>query len=86
MKKCDQDEFIEFEYNGEIFYCRITDNNEPIRTIRGIEKMGRYANFYDGNKNPVVTGWAVYGTVEEMTNITPFSVVKWYSEYLKEKR
>lgn len=73
MKKYEQDEFIEFDYNGETLYCRITDNNEPIRIVRGVEKMSRYANFYNSDKSPIVTGWAEYGTVEEMTNITSFT-------------
>ncbi len=34
MKKYEQDELIEFNYNGEIFYCRITDNNETMRKYR----------------------------------------------------
>ena len=85
MKKYEQDEFIEFDYNGETLYCRITDNNEPIRIVRGVEKMSRYANFYNSDKNPIVTGWAEYGTVEEMTNITTFTVTKWYTEYLEKK-
>lgn len=85
MKKYEQDEFIEFDYNGETLYCRITDNNEPIRIVRGVEKMSRYANFYNSDKSPIVTGWAEYGTVEEMTNITSFTVTKWYAEYLEKK-
>lgn len=85
MKKYEQDEFIEFDYNGEILYCRITDNNEPIRIVRGVEKMSRYANFYNSDKSPIVTGWAEYGTVEEMANITSFTVTKWYAEYLEKK-
>lgn len=86
MRNSEQDEYIEFEYNGETFYCRITDNNEPIRTVRGVEKMSRFANFYDSDKNPIVTGWAEYGTVEEMTNITSFTVEKWYMEYLEREK
>ena len=85
MKKYEQDEFIEFDYNGETLYCRITDNNEPIRIVRGVEKMSRYANFYNSDKSPIVTGWAKYGTVEEMANITSFTVTKWYAEYLEKK-
>lgn len=85
MKKYEQDEFIKFDYHEKTFYCCITDNNEPIRIVRGVEKMKRFANFYDSNKNPIVTGWAVYGTVEEMTNITSFTVIKWYEDYLERK-
>ena len=85
MKKYEQDEFIEFDYNGETLYCRITDNKEPIRIVRGVEKMSRYANFYNSDKSPIVTGWAEYGTVEEMTDITSFTVTKWYAEYLEKK-
>ena len=47
--------------------------------------MSRYANFYNSDKSPIVTGWAEYGTVEEMTNITSFTVTKWYAEYLEKK-
>ena len=86
MRNSEQDEYIEFEYKGETLYCRITDNNEPIRTVRGVEKMSRFANFYDSDKNPIVTGWAEYGTVDEMTNITSFTVEKWYMEYLEREK
>ena len=85
MKQSEQDEWIKFEYNDETLYCCITDNNEPIRTVRGVEKMSRFANFYNSDKSPIVTGWAEYGTVEEMTNITSFTVTKWYTEYLEKK-
>ena len=85
MKKYEQDEFIPFSYDGEMLYCCIIDNNEPIRTVRGVEKMSRFANFYDSNKKTIVTGWLEYGTVEEMTNITSFTVAKWYEEYLEKK-
>ncbi len=85
MNRTWQDDCISFEYNGQMVFCRITDNNSPIRTIRGIEKMSRYANFYDCNNNPIVTGWAVYGTEEEMTNISPSMVEGWYKDYLNQK-
>lgn len=83
MEKYKQDEFIEFDYNGETLYCRITDNNEPIRIVLGVEKMSRFANFYISDKSPIVTGWAEYGTVVEMTNITSFTVKKRYEDIEK---
>ena len=85
MKKYIQDDLIRFEHNGETFYCRITDNDKPIRMVHGIEKMSRYANFFDTNMSPITSGWAIYGTVDEMTNITPIMVEKWYCDYLNKK-
>ena len=85
MKNCEQNDYIEFEYNGETFFCLITDDNRPIRKIHGVEKMSRYANFYDSCKNSIVTGVAQYGSEEEMTNIRPILVKKWYEEYINKK-
>lgn len=48
--------------------------------------MSKYANFYNSDKSPIVTGWAEYGTVEEMTNITSLIITKWYAEYLEKKK
>lgn len=86
MKNQWQDDCIHFEYNNQIIICRITDNKSPIRRIRGEEKMSRYANFYDSDNTPIVTGWAIYGPVEEMINITPTMAEKWYKEYLKRNK
>ncbi len=48
--------------------------------------MSRFADFYDKEKKPIVTGWVEYGSVEEMTNITSFTVTKWFEEYLFDKK
>ncbi|MGM9592101.1 MAG: hypothetical protein ACI3VK_05225 [Oscillospiraceae bacterium] len=47
--------------------------------------MSRFANFYDSDKNPIVTGWAEYGTMEEMTNITSHIVKNGMQNAWKEK-
>ena len=85
MKNYIQDDFIQFEYKGETLFCKITDNNSPIRTVRGIEKMNRYLNFYNKNREAIITGWAKYGTVEEMTNISQLMLEQWYEEYLNKR-
>ena len=58
-----------FEYDGKDIYYRITDNyNERPRIVKGIEKIGRYLNFYDDNLNPLGVR-RIYGTYDEMNNI-----------------
>ncbi|MBR0276876.1 MAG: hypothetical protein IJQ50_00235 [Clostridia bacterium] len=69
----------EFTYNGEIIKFRITDNSYPIRKVKGTEKMSRYIHFYKSNGDNL--GFTpIYGTVEEMTNLSPFDAHKWYEK------
>ncbi len=69
-----------FEYNEETILYRITDDNKPIRGIKGEEKMSRYITFYHNNGQNIGTR-SIYGTYDEMSNITDFDAKRWYEEY-----
>ena len=59
-----------FEYNNEIIYYQIADNwNEKPKMVSGVEKMGRYLNFYSADKKLLKTK-RVYGDFEAMQNIS----------------
>ena len=47
------------------------------------DKMDRDITYYINGCN--VGNRAVYGTIEEMTNISPFDAKKWYIELLNKK-
>ena len=85
MNNSNKDDYIKFDYNNEIYYCLITDNYQPIRNIKKVEKMNRFANFYNNKMEPIVTGWAIYGNADEMTTITPLMVKRWFEDYIKSK-
>lgn len=73
----DYDGFFVYE-NRKISY-RITDNYKPIKN----EKMSCFINFFENKENLGV--YAIYGDVEEMTNITSEVAKKWFDKYIKNK-
>ena len=72
----------EFIFNGSKVFYKITDNKEPIKVVKNEEKMSRYINFYNCNNINLGTK-AIYGSVDEMTNITSNYAKKIFIDYIK---
>ena len=71
-----------FIYNGETIKYKITDDESPIRNVRGVEKIKRYIHFYSFDDKIIYTR-AIYGDFEHLSNITNYDALEWYKESLK---
>lgn len=66
-----------FSYKGRKIYYKIVDNEKPIKN----EKLSRYINFYENGNSLGVR--SIYGSYDEMTNISDFDAAKWFEEYIE---
>lgn len=68
-----------FILNGDTIYYHIVDDKKPIRTIKGVEKISRYINFYDINNNHIGVK-QIYGDFEDLSNISSYDAEEWYTQ------
>lgn len=71
-----------FEHDGETIGARVNDNSS-VRTVRGVEKMRGYFDFY--NSNGYCGTEAFYEDFDDMAPVRPHIAKKYYIDMIERK-
>lgn len=74
-----------FTFEEKLIYYKVTDDySEKPKVVKGVEKIGRYLNFYDSKKG-FIEMIRIYGEYDDMQNIAPSIAEEYYIKMIKSK-
>lgn len=74
-----------FNYEDKTIFYSITDNwSEKPKVIHGIEKIGRFLNYYDAQGNSLGL-FRVYDEYDKLQNISAVDAEMYYIKMLNQK-
>lgn len=82
QKGCPYD--CNFEYEGKTIWVRVKPDNKPIRTVRGVEKISGFFEFFDDDGN-TLDAIAFYENFEDLTPVRTSIAEAHYIELQKIK-
>ncbi len=68
-----------FDVNDQRIYYRIVDDNSPIKTVRGQEKMQRWIYFYN-EQSDLIKEKLLYDTIDVLQNVSHADAKEWFEE------